>query len=488
MAPSTGRHRADLQQIAHRVMSERGLLPDFTPEALSEAERLQPAAPDGLRDVRDLRQLLWCSIDNDDSRDLDQLSVAEALPGGAVKVLVAIADVDALVHKGSPIDQHAAHNTTSVYTAGEIFPMLPLRLSTDITSLGQDEDRLSMVIEMEVQTDGSVGRSEIYRAWVRNRAKLAYNAVGAWLEGHGPLPPAAAAVAGLDALLRLQDETAQRLRELRFEHGALGLQTIEARPVFEQDQVTGLEAETRNRAKDLIEDFMIAANGSTARFLASRGLPSLRRVVREPKRWPRIVELAAALGESLPGDPDAPALEKFLERRRRADPLRFPDLSLSVIKLLGAGEYVVDHPGQTPPGHFGLAVRDYTHSTAPNRRFPDLITQRLLKAALGGGQGPYPPAELDALATHCTEQEDAANKVERQVQKSAAAMLLEHRIGQRFDGIVTGASEKGTWVRIFHPPVEGKVVHGWDGMDVGEKVRVKLVGTDVERGLIDFVG
>ena len=485
---SNGRHRADLQQIAHRVMSERGLLPDFSPEAVAETGRLSAVPVENEPEVRDLRQLLWASIDNDDSRDLDQLSVAEALPQGGTRVLVAIADVDAVVHKGTAIDQHAAQNTTSVYTAAEIFPMLPLRLSTDLTSLGPGDDRLAMVVEMEVQEDGSVGRSDIYRAWVHNRAKLAYNAVGAWLEGHGPLPEAAAAVHGLDELLRLQDDAAQRLRKLRFEHGALGLQTIEARPVFDQDQVTGLEAETRDRAKDLIEDFMIAANGVTAKFLESRGLPSLRRVVRQPKRWPRIVELAAGLGETLPGDPDAGALEKFLEKRRKADPLRFPDLSLSVIKLLGAGEYAVDRPGQTPPGHFGLAVRDYTHSTAPNRRFPDLITQRLLKATFSGQPVPYTADELDSIARHCTEQEDAANKVERQVQKSAAAMLLENRIGQHFDGIVTGASEKGTWVRIFYPPVEGKVVHGWDGMDVGEKVRVRLVGTNVERGLIDFAG
>jgi VacB/RNase II family 3'-5' exoribonuclease len=486
--------RQDLRAIARRVMVERGLEPDFSPAAQAELARItQPARPSSADDaaggggMRDERRLLWASIDNDDSRDLDQLSVAEQLPGGATKVLVAIADVDAVVGKGSAIDHHAAQNTTSVYTAAAIFPMLPEKLSTDLTSLGENQDRVAVVIEMEVDAEGKVGRSDLYRALVRNQAKLAYNGVGDWLEGRQAPPSRVAAVKGMEDQLRLQDAAAQRLRRLRFEHGALDLQTIESRPVFDGDNITSLEPETKNRAKELIEDFMIAANGCTAVFLEGRGFPSLRRVVRTPKRWPRLVELAASFGAKLPPDPDVAALSAFLDERKNADPVRFPDLSVAVVKLLGSGEYVVDPPGGTPPGHFGLAVRDYTHSTAPNRRFPDVITQRLVKAALAHRDIPYTLDELGALAAHCTQKEDDAQKVERQVQKSAAAMLLSSRLGQTFDGIVTGASEKGTWARIFHPPVEGRIVHGYQGLDVGDKVRVKLVDTDVERGYIDFV-
>jgi VacB/RNase II family 3'-5' exoribonuclease len=509
MSESPARQRAHLQSIARQAMIDRDLQPDFPPPALAELARIQgPAQPprprgdagrdagrgDAGRDeagasdaVRDLRALQWCSIDNDDSRDLDQLSVGDEGPSGATKVLVAVADVDALVAKGSALDGHARHNTTTVYTAAEIFPMLPLRLSTDLTSLGEGEDRLAVVVEMVVEKDGSVSRSEVYRAWVRNQAKLAYNGVGAWLEGKGPAPQRLAAVHGMDAQLRLQDAAAQRLRALRNQRGALELQTLESRPVFDGDQITNLEVEVDNRAKQLIEDFMIAANGVTAQFLAAKGLPSLRRVVRTPKRWDRIVELAAAHGESLPGDADSAALSAFLVRQRRKDPLRFPDLSLTVVKLLGSGEYVAEPPGQQAPGHFGLAVRDYTHSTAPNRRFPDVITQRLLKAALAGRPSPYPLDELEALATHCTEKEDDAQKAERRVHKSAAAMLLASHIGQSYDGVVTGASDKGTWVRIFQPPVEGRVVRGFEGLDVGDKTRVRLVLADVDRGFIDFV-
>jgi VacB/RNase II family 3'-5' exoribonuclease len=480
-----GHTRSDLQAIAHKAMVDQGLEPDFSPAELAELARIAgPAAPADT--TRDLRQLLWSSIDNDDSRDLDQLEVAQALPGGATKVMVAIADVDALVEKGSAIDAHAQQNTTSVYTAAEIFPMLPERLSTDLTSLADGQDRLAVVTEMTVETDGSVSSSEVYRAFVHNHAKLAYPSVGAWLEGKGPLPGAAAQVAGMEEQLKIQDAAAQHLRKLRQDRGALGLETIQAHATFDGELITGLEEERPNRAKQLIEDFMIAANGVIAELLAAKRLPSLRRVVRTPKRWDRIVELASRYHEQLPAEADSKALADFLERRRRADPERFPDLSLSVVKLLGAGEYVVDPPGGEAPGHFGLAVRDYTHSTAPNRRYPDVITQRLVKAALAAAPAPYSLAELASLATHCTEQEDAANKVERRVQKSAAALLLEHRIGQFFNGIVTGASDKGTWVRIVAPPVEGKVVHGEHGMDVGDHVRVKLVGADVDQGFIDF--
>jgi len=483
--PANGRARHILQQIAHRVMVERGLEPDYSESALRELGAIQgPAVPTAA--ARDLRGLLWCSIDNDDSRDLDQLSVAAALPDGAVRLLVAIADVAALLPQGSALDAHAEKNTTSVYTAGQIFPMLPEKLSTDLTSLNFAADRLAVVVEMVFAADGAMKGSDLYPALVRNRAKLAYNSVAPWLEGTGPMPPAIGAVAGLDENLRLQHRTALQLRSLRHIRGALSLQTIEARPVFVGDILQDLQADESNVAKNLIEELMVAANGVIAQFLAARKFPSVRRVVRTPKLWGRIVELAAARGFPLPGAPDGVALEKFLQAARAADPAYFPDLSLAVIKLLGAGEYVVEFPGGSAPGHFGLAVRDYAHSTAPNRRFPDLLTQRLLKAALAGRPPSYPNDQLTALARHCTEQEDAAKKVERQVVKSAAAMLLASRIGEKFDATVTGASDKGTWVRLARPPVEGKLTVGCENCQIGDRLRVQLVHTDVERGHIDL--
>ena len=486
MSRNSARHRTDLKAIARQAMLERGLLPDFSGAVMAEVAGIAAAA-DGGPGIRDLRDRLWASIDNDDSRDLDQLSVAEPLAGGAVKILVAVADVDALVGKGSAVDGHARHNTTSVYTAAAIFPMLPERLSTDLTSLNEGEDRLAIVVEMTIDGGGAVTGSDISRAVVRNRAKLAYNGVAAWLEGEGSAPERVAALDGMEQQIRMQDRVAQRLKDRRHHHGALGLETVQARPVFDGDALTDLEVEGTNRAKVLIEDFMIAANGFTAHYLEARGFPSLRRVLRSPERWQRIVELAAGLGGHLPPEPSAAALEAFLAARRKADPLRFPDLSLSVVKLMGRGEYVLDLPGQTVSGHFGLAVEAYTHSTAPNRRYPDLVTQRLLKAALAGGPVPYRNDELQTLAQHCTEAEDNANKVERQVGKSAAALVLEPRIGQRFDAIVTGAPAKGTWVRLLPPPVEGKLVHSFEGLDVGDRVRVELISTNVERGYIDFV-
>jgi exoribonuclease-2 len=467
-------------------MTEHGLLPDFSSAVLAETEAIGKAAADTGSSIRDLGDLLWCSIDNDDSRDLDQLSVAVPMRDGTVKILVAVADVDALVKVGSAIDGHARANTTSVYTAAETFPMLPEKLSTDLTSLGQDQLRLAVTIEMVVTADGTVAASDVYRAVVLNRAKLAYNSVAAWLDKTAPAPPRLAAVPGLDEQLRIQDRVAQAMKTLRHHRGALSLETIETRAVFDGDLIADLRPEEKNRAKELIEDFMIAANGVTAKFLEAKRLPSLRRVLRTPERWGRLVDLAAGLGGHLPSEPDARALEEFLGQRRRQDPARFPDLSLSVVKLLGSGEYAVELPGQSADGHFGLATRDYSHSTAPNRRFPDLITGRLLKAAMAGRPAPYTNEDLGGLARHCTEQEDNAVKVERQVQKAAAALLLASRIGEQFDGIVTGASEKGTWVRIVRPNVEGKLVRGAQGLDVGDHVRVELLDTDVERGFIDF--
>lgn len=480
------RNRSRLQRIARCAMLERDMIPEFPPEVFAELDRISEPAVRVEETVRDLRHLLWCSIDNDDSLDLDQLTVAEDLGGGSVKALVAIADVDALAGKNSAIDGYARQNTTSVYTAAKIFPMLPEKLSTDLTSLNYASDRMAVVIEMTLDGSGSLRSSDIYRALVRNRAKLAYNSAAAWLDGDRPALPSVTAVDGLEANIRLQDSAVRKLKTLRFQMGALDFETIQARPVFEGDRLKDLESERSNRAKDIIEDFMIAANGVTARYLADRKFPSIRRVVRTPKRWNRIVELAAERGVNLPVEPDSKALEKFLLAEKTADPLRFPDLSLSVIKLLGKGEYVVELPGQTASGHFGLAVKDYTHSTAPNRRFPDLITQRLLKAAIAGRQSPYQDDELQALARHCTEKEDDAKKVERLVEKAAAAMLLESRIGEQFDAIVTGAADKGTWVRLLNLPVEGRLVSGFEGQDVGNSIRVQLVRTDIDRGYIDF--
>ncbi len=481
-----GQHRSLLQKIARRAMIERGLLPDFSPPALAELDGIRGPAARAEGSTRDLRQPLWCSIDNDDSRDLDQLTVAEALPDDMIKVVVAVADVDVIVKKDSAIDGHARQNTTSVYTPAKIFSMLPEKLSTDLTSLNYGSDRNAVVVEMIIGRDGSLKGSDVYGAQVRNRAKLAYNSVAAWLEGTGAMPKEIGAVPGLEENLRIQDRAAQRMKEFRHVHGALSLETIEARLVFDDGSLRDVEAEKKNRAKELIEDFMIAANGVTARYLAAKKLPSFRRVVRVPKRWDRIVELAAEHDFRLPALPDAKSLEAFLTQARASDPIRFPDLSLSIIKLLGAGEYMVEPPEGRSDGHFGLAVKDYSHSTAPNRRYPDIITQRLLKAAIAGGPLPYGLEELAALARHCTEKEDAAKKVERQVRKSAAALLLEHRIGEQFDAIVTGAAEKGTWVRLLQPPVEGRLESGFEGADVGLRVRVELIRTDVERGYIDF--
>ncbi|OWK39811.1 RNB domain-containing ribonuclease [Fimbriiglobus ruber] len=477
---------SDLRAIAHKAMRDRGLEPDFPADALRQLNGISGAANEPDPAVRDLRTLLWCSVDNDTSRDLDQLTVAEELTAGRVKILVAFADVDALVKPASPLDRHAGINTTSVYTAAQIFPMLPERLSTGLTSLNENADRLAFVIELVVEGDGSIADFAVYRAVVNNHAQLAYPSVAAWLDGRAPAPDKVTLIGDLDAQLRLQDRIARVMKSVRESHGALDLETIEPEAVLKDGRVIDLLLERQNRAQDLIADFMIAANTASAQFLEKHGLPSLRRVVRTPKRWDRLREVAARFAEQLPTVPDSRALAAFLARRRRLDPLRFPDLSLIVIKLLGAGEYVVQLPGHESAGHFGLAVREYSHSTAPNRRFPDLITQRLLKATLAGTNLPYDVAELAALATHCTAQEDAAKKVERQVRKSAAALFLSGRIGEVFDALVTGAADKGTWVRVLKPPVEGRLTAGYHGVDVGDQIKVELTGLNVERGFIDF--
>lgn len=474
----------DLRAAAHQAMLDSGFAPDLPADAARELTTL--AAPASDKTARDLRKIPWSAIDNDTSRDIDQVEAAERLPDGGIRVRVGIADVDALVPRDSALDRHAGDNTTSVYTGVTTFAMLPERLSTDLTSLNQDAERQAVVVEFTVAPDGSVHDPEVFQAVLVNRAQLAYDGVGHWLEGEAPPPGRLADSAELADQVRMQDEAAGRLRLVRYRNGALELETIEATPVMKDGVVVDLDLTHKTRARELIEDFMIAANSVIATFLEKQNVPSIRRVVAAPKRWDRIVELAAALGEKLPATPDARALAALLTRRRAADPVRFPDFSLSVVKLLGPGIYTVDRPGEPSPGHFGLAVEDYTHSTAPNRRYADLITQRLVKAILGGRPSPYTAAELDAIAARCTEKENAARKVERLVRKMAAASLLAGRTGETFDAIVTGATSHGVYVRVTQPPVEGRVVRGEAGLDVGERTRVRLLGTDERRGFIDF--
>jgi VacB/RNase II family 3'-5' exoribonuclease len=476
----------DLQAIAKQIMIDHGFGPDFPPEVPAQLAQLRAHPPQvaATGAVRDLRQFLWSSIDNDTSRDLDQIEVAERLPNGDVKVMVGIADVDAFAPKQTPIDVHAARETTTVYAGVRNFPMLPEELSTGLTSLLENQDRLGMVCEFVVAAAGTVTGGQLYRALLRNKAQLQYNSLGAWLEGKAAAPPKVAASSDLQTQLKLQDEVAQLLKKQRFEHGALSLQTDELLPLILNNQVVDVVKQEKNHATELIEDFMIAANGVVARMLEK--VSSLRRIVRTPERWDRIVQLAAAKGTKLPGAPDSKALNDFLIQQKAADPAHFGDLSLAVIKLIGRGEYVLERAGDTAPGHFGLAVQDYTHSTAPNRRFPDMVTQRLIKATLAGQKNPYTDDELTAIATNCTLKENAAKKVEREMGKRLAAIAMQRRIGETFDAIVTGVTPKGTFILVQKPHVEGLLAQGQKGLDVGDKLRAKLLRTDVQHGFIDF--
>src|SRR6202790_632893 len=478
----------DLQTMAKQVMLENGFEPEFSPQVQQQLGGLKAHPPkvEPSPDIRDLRNLLWSSIDNDTSRDLDQAEVVERLPNGETKVLVGIADVDTFVPKGSAIDAHAAKETTTVYTGVRNFPMLPEQLSTDTSSLLETEDKLSIVVEFVVGSDGSVHSSSVYRAIIRNKAQLTYNAVGAWLENKNGAPDKVAASSDLQSQLRLQDEVAQALKNERYRHGALNIETIEVRPVVLNDKVVDIVKQERNRATELIEDFMIAANEVVARMLEANKVSSIRRVVKTPERWGRIVELAAKQDEQLPAEPDSKALNEFLIKRKAVDPDHFADLSLAVIKLMGPGEYVLERPGDPEQGHFGLAVQDYTHSTAPNRRFADLVDQRLVKAVLANQPPPYSNDELAAIAQNCTLKEDAARKVEREMSKRIASVAMSSRIGETFDAIVTGVTPHGTFVRVLKPAVEGLLAQGQRGADVGDRLRVKLIRTDVQRGYIDF--
>ncbi len=486
----THEHRRFLSQLSIQAMTEHGLRPEISAEARQEVAQMTGPAKADSPELKDLRGLLWCSIDNDDSRDLDQLSCSEIVPsdsGEQVRIWVAIADVDALVRQGSAVDEQACANTTSVYTSAKIFPMLPDRLCYDLTSLNPHQDRLALVCEMLFSSSAELLSAQIYRAWVNNHCQLAYDAVSAWLEGQGPLPAAAQPVPGMVEQLKVQDRLAQQLRLRRHQQGALEFESFQPRAQFENEQITGLDLQPHNRARQLIEELMVATNGCTARFLGTHGGASIRRVVRSPERWQAIVAVAKSHGFDLPHEPNGQALETFLAQQHRLDPLRFPDLSLVIIKLMGSGEYVVERNHLHPVGHFGLAVQDYTHSTAPNRRYADLVTQRLVKALLAGQPAPYTDDELAAVATNCTLKEDAARKVEREMSKRIAAVVMSSRIGQVFDAIVTGVNVHGTFVRALKPQVEGMLMASQHGIDVGDRMKVRLVKTDVEKGFIDFM-
>jgi len=488
---STKNFNFNLVAAAHADMIEHGFRPDFPAGTDTELAKIKAEAESPVaEDVQDLRGLLWSSIDNDTSKDLDQIEWAEQLPDGRIRVLIGVADVDVRVPKGSLLDQHARSETTSVYTGVKVFPMLPAELSEGITSLNESEDRPADVIDFAVDASGGVSDGKVYRAIVRNRAQLAYPSVGAWLEGRGPAPEKVAANSDLAAQLKLQDKAAQRMLGSRFQHGALDLETIETHPVVQANEVVDIGSQEKNRATSLIEEFMVAANGVVARTFEQAGIASIRRIVRTPKRWDRIVELANGLGTKLPEQPDSKALNDFLLAQKQKDPDHFPDLSLAVVKLMGPGEYVLVKPNEESPGHFGLAVQDYTHSTAPNRRFPDIVTQRIMKAYLAKAQQPYSEGDLNAIAQRCTLMEDAARKVERVMQKRIAAVALHPRIGQTFNAIVTGVNQYGTFVRALQPHVEGMLVNagkpGSKGLDVGDRVSVRLVSTDPQRGFIDF--
>ena len=477
----------DLKAIARDAMKKYGFEPGFTSALVREVDDLmEQGIPQTRTDYRDLRGLLWSSIDNVDSMDLDQLEYCETRPGGEVLVRVAIADVDLYVPRQSQADRHAAHNGTSVYTGVETFPMLPDRLSKGITSLLPGQDRVAMVIEYAVAPEGNFTPGGIYRALVSNKAKLVYENVGDWLEGTGPVPSAVRDVPGLEEQILLQAETTRCLRRYRFAQGALDLDTIEAQPIVESGLVRDLVVQRQNLARNVIEEFMVAANGTMVAFLGQADIPMIQRVVRIPKNWEGIVATASSYGERLPSGPDAKALARFLDRQKEADPERFPDLSLTIVKLLGNGEYLPLEPGNEPFGHFSLAVTDYTHATAPNRRYVDLVNQRLLKSVLDRRASPYSADELGDLSGWLTDREKAANKVERFVRKAAAAVLLRNRIGDEFEALVTGAKEHGTYVRLLVPPAEGRVMRGEQGLYVGQKVRVRLMRTDPYNGYIDF--
>jgi VacB/RNase II family 3'-5' exoribonuclease len=477
----------DLVASASAEMIREGFHPDFPDGTEGQVAKIRAAlGAASAMDAQDMRALLWSSIDNDTSRDLDQIEVAERVDGG-IRVRVAIADVSVAVLKDTVIDGHAADQTQTVYTAVRNFSMLPTELSTDMTSLNEKEDRAAHVVEFVVDAQGVVGRTSIYRAAVRNKAQLAYSHVGPWLEGTGGADAKVAASAELQAQLKLQDEAAVALRAQRVKQGALEFSRAEADPVVVDGKVQSIGTVFHNRASDLIEELMIASNETMAKTLRAAKRSCIRRVVRSPERWARIVELVGRYGTTLPAEPDSGALNAFLQKQQAADAVHYPDLSLAIIKLMGPGEYVLAKGDEeAAQGHFGLATQDYAHSTAPNRRFADLVTQRVVKAMLAGEAPPYSDEELAAIAAHCNERESAARKVERSMMKRVAAVALAGSVGKTFHGVITGANDKGTFVRVFDPPVEGKIVKGANGLDVGDTVDVTLLHTDPQHAFIDF--
>ncbi len=481
------RRHIDLKAISFFAMQKYGFKPEFPKAVIREVNAIHPDTSETItKNGKDLRALLWSSIDNHDSQDLDQMEYCELGPDDEIRVRIAIADVDHYVPRHSQADQYAAYNGTSVYTGIVTYPMLPDRLSKGISSLLPGQDCRAVIIDYTVLADGSVRHGSLSRAVVANKAKLIYEEVGDWLEGSGHIPQRVHEVDGLEAQVRLQHEAALRLKKFRAEQGALVLETIEAEPVVEDGTVKDLIVQKQNMARNLIEEFMVAANGTTVSFLGNAGIPMIQRIVRIPKHWDGIVLTAAIYGEHLPDEPDAKALTDFLIRQKEADPERFPDLSLTVVKLMGAGEYVPLDPGEPPIGHFALAVTDYTHGTAPNRRYVDLIIQRLVKSVLDKAESPYTTEELVDQSAWLTEKEKASKKVERFTRKAAAAVLLQDRIGAIFVALVTGASEKGTYVRLITPPAEGRVMQGQQGLRVGDKVKVRLLKTDPSNGFVDF--
>lgn len=482
-------HTLSFAQIAERarqVMIENGFEPDFPPAVEEEVQSITDGRNPISQSVRDMREILWSSIDNKTSRDLDQIEFAEKLGNGDIRLLVGIADVDGYVPQNSAIDQHAAKNTVSVYTEAKTFPLLPEELSFGLTSLLEADDRLAVVVELVIKENGDVPGNNIFPALTRNHAKLNYEEVGDWLDEEADIPEKVRATSGLEEQIRIQQEAAQRLHKFRCERGALEFETIESSAIVTNGEIRGLESVRPNAARKIIENFMVAANVEMAEFLELHGSLSLRRIVKTPERWDGIRKIAAERGESLPGEPDALALSAFLDHQRERDPIHFPDLSLAIVKLIGSGDYVVKVPGVDSDGHFGLAVRDYSHSTAPNRRFSDIVVQRLVKAAFNGGSQTYSEDELRSIAEHCNDQETAARKVERKMRKVVAANVMQRHIGESFTAIVTGVTKSGTYARILRPPVDGRIVKGEAGLDVGEKVTVRLLSADPHSGFIDF--
>ena len=481
------RKQPDLRAIADRAMEKYGFNPSFPKKVLREVRDLLEWSPNGEKtDVVDLRNILWVSIDNHDTMDIDQIQFCKEEADNEIHVKVAIADVDLLVKKGSPIDRHAVKHGTSIYTGVVTYPMLPVRLSEDITSLHPNHVRMAVVIEYTVLQDGSTRPGNIYPAIVQNQAKLVYEVVGEWLEERNAFPYDSLKIPELADQLLLQHEAAERMKEQRAKQGFLDLLTIEASPVMDGGNVTGLVVQKESPAHSLIEEFMIAANRTLVNHLKDASYPMVQRIVRTPRNWDGIIEEAASRHMKLPKDPDAQALAGFLLSQKKADPESFPDLSLTIVKLMGPGEYVGIAPGEDSVGHFALAVTDYTHGTAPNRRYVDIIIQRLIKAVVATQPSPYGIDELVMLADHLSATEKAAKKVERFMIKAAAAVLLRDRIGEEFRAIVTGAADKGTYARIIDPPVEGRIVRNEKGLKVGNKILVRLLNTDPEQGFIDL--